>query len=58
MNHELAALHGELCIQKVANAERIRLVGHVVRMLDNNPAKFVFATEPVGTRCRGALKAR
>ncbi|XP_062704756.1 uncharacterized protein LOC134287060 [Aedes albopictus] len=58
MNHELAALYGEPSIQKVAKAGRIRWAGHVARMPDNNPAKLVFATDPVGTRRRGAQRAR
>ncbi|XP_062714811.1 uncharacterized protein LOC134291290 [Aedes albopictus] len=58
MNHELAALYGEPSIQKVVKAGRIRWAGHVARMPDNNPAKLVFATDPVGTRRRGAQRAR
>ncbi|XP_062716568.1 uncharacterized protein LOC134291990 [Aedes albopictus] len=58
MNHELAALYGEPSIQKVAKAGRIRWAGHVARMPDNNPANLVFATDPVGTRRRGAQRAR
>ena len=58
MNHELAALYGEPSIQKVAKAGRIRWAGHVARMPDNNPAKLVFANHPVGTRWRGAQRAR
>ncbi|XP_062717045.1 uncharacterized protein LOC134292171 [Aedes albopictus] len=58
MNHELAAPYGEPSIQKVAKAGRIRWAGHVARMPDNNPAKLVFATDPVGTRRRGAQRAR
>ncbi|XP_062716449.1 uncharacterized protein LOC134291957 [Aedes albopictus] len=50
MNHELVALYGEPSIQKVAKAGRIRWAGHVARIPDNNPAKLVFATDPVGTR--------
>lgn len=58
MNHELAALYGEPSIQKVAKAGMIRWAGHVARMPDNNPAKLVFANHPVGTRRRGAQRAR
>ncbi|XP_062707776.1 uncharacterized protein LOC134288081 [Aedes albopictus] len=58
MNHELAALYGEHSIQKVAKAGRIRWAWHVARMPDNHPAKFVFANHPVGTRRRGAQRAR
>lgn len=58
MNHELAQLYGEPSIQKVAKAGRIRWAGHVARMPDNNPAKMVFASNPVGTRRRGAQRAR
>ncbi len=58
MNHELAQLYGEPSIVKVTKAGRIRWAGHVARMPDNNPVKMVFATNPVGTRRRGAQRAR
>ncbi|XP_058456434.1 uncharacterized protein LOC131433845 [Malaya genurostris] len=58
MNHELAAPYGEPSIQKVAKAGRIRWAGYVARMPDNNPSKLVFATNPFGTRKRGAQRAR
>lgn len=58
MNHELAQLYGEPSIQKVAKAGRIRWAGHVARMPDNYPAKMVFASNPAGTRRRGAQRAR
>ena len=58
MNHELAQLYGEPSIQKVAKAGRVRWAGHVARMPDSNPAKMVFASDPAGTRRRGAQRAR
>ena len=58
MNHELARLYGEPSIQKVAKAGRIRWAGHVARMPDSYPAKLVFASNPAGTRRRGAQRAR
>ena len=58
MNHELARLYGEPSIQKVAKAGRIRLAGHIARMPDSYPAKLVFASNPAGTRRRGAQRAR
>ena len=58
MNHELAQLYGEPSIRKVAKAGRVQWAGHVVRMPDNNPAKMVFASNPAGTRRRGAQRAR
>ena len=68
MNHELAQLYGKPSIRKVAKAGRIRWAGHVARMPDAldarqpnqtiNPVKLVFNSEPVGTRRRGAQRAR
>ena len=58
MNHELAQLAGEPSIHKVVKAGRIRWAGHVARMPDNYPAKMVFDGNPVGTRRRGAQRAR
>ena len=58
MNHELARLYGELSIRKVAKTGRMRWVGHIVRMPDNNPTKLVFTSNPAGTRRRGAQRSR
>ena len=58
MNHELARLYGEPSILTVAKTGRMRWAGHVARMPDNNPAKLVFASNPTGTRRRGAQRSR
>ena len=59
MNHELAQLYGGPSTRKVTKAGRIRWVGHVVRMLDNNPAKLVFASEgPEGRRRIGGQRSK
>ena len=59
MNHELAQLFGGPSIRKVTKAGRIRWMGHVVRMPDNNPAKLVFASEgPEERRRRGGQRAK
>ena len=58
MNYELARLYGEPSILTVAKTGRMRWAGHVARMPDNNPAKLVFASNPAGTRRRGAQRLR
>ncbi len=58
MNHELARLYGEPSIRKVAKAGRVRWAGHVAKLPHNNPTKMAFASNPVGTRRRGAQRAR
>lgn len=47
MNHKIAALYGELSIQKVVKVGMLLWAGYVVRMLDNNLAKLVFAIDPL-----------
>ena len=59
MNHELAELYGEPSILAVAKADRIRLLGYVMRMPDSCPTKKVFDSNPqFGKRRRGALLTR
>uniref|UniRef100_A0AAG5DNL5 Reverse transcriptase domain-containing protein n=1 Tax=Anopheles atroparvus TaxID=41427 RepID=A0AAG5DNL5_ANOAO len=58
MNHELAELFGEPDILTVAKAGRIRWLGHVMRMPDSCPTKKTLVSDPLGTRRRGAQRAR
>ena len=58
MNHELHQLLGEPSIVHTAKIGRLRWAGHVVRMANDSPVKMVLDNDPVGTRRRGAQRAR
>ena len=59
MNYELAELYGEPSILTVAKADRIRWLGHVMRMPDSCPTKKVFDSDPqFDIRRKGAQRTR
>lgn len=59
MNHELYELYADIDIVKRIKLQRLRWLGHVVRMEENAPAKKAFEYAPGdGSRRRGRPKLR
>jgi len=58
-NHELYELYGDIDVVKRIKIQRLRWLGHVVRMEESNPARKVFESEPGGgSRRRGRPNLR
>jgi len=58
-NQELYELYGDIDIVKRIKIQRLRWLGHVVRMEDSTPARKVFESEPGGgSRRRGRPNLR
>jgi hypothetical protein len=58
-NHELYGLYGDIDIVKLTKTQRLRRLGHVVRMEESTPARKVFDSEPGGgSRRRGRPNLR
>ena len=58
-NHELYGLYGDIDIVKRIKIQRLRWLGHVVRMEESTPARKVFESEPGGgSRRRGRPNLR
>ena len=58
MNHELYELFADMDIMQRIKIQRLRWLGHVVRMDENAPASKVFERKLQGTRRRGAQRLR
>ena len=57
-NDELYELYNDMDVVQRVNVQRLRWVGHVVRMDDEAPAKRVFDAEVGGRRRRGRPRVR
>ena len=57
-NHELYSLYMDDQVTKKIRVQRLRWLGHVARMNDENVAKRVFERNPEGRRRRGRPKLR
>ena len=53
MNHELYELYDDIDLVQRITTQRLRWLGHVVRMDEEAPAKKVFETKVKGQRRRG-----
>ena len=57
-NHELYSLYKDDQVTKKIRVQRLRWIGHLARMDDENVAKHVFERNPEGRRRRGRSKLR
>lgn len=57
-NHELYELYDDVDLVKRVRINRLRWLGHLVRMENNTPAKVVFDSGPEGKRRRGRPNLR
>ena len=57
-NHELYSLYKDDQVTKKIRVQRLRWLGHLARMNDENVAKRVFERNPEGRRRRGRPKLR
>ena len=59
MNHELYNLYADIDIVSRIELQRLRWLGHVMRMNENAPAKKAYKNEPTdGSRKRGRPRIR
>ena len=57
-NHELYSLYTDDQVTKKIRVQRLRWLGHLARMKDENVAKHVFERNPEGRQRRGRPKLR